>query len=37
LEEALVQLREAEEDRAEADRALWTVLKDLGLGGEHAP
>jgi len=36
LEEALVQLREAEEERAEADRALWTVLKDLGLGGDHA-
>lgn len=36
LEEALVLVREAEEERAAADRALWQVLKDLGLGGTHA-
>ncbi|WP_299029772.1 hypothetical protein [uncultured Thermanaerothrix sp.] len=35
-EDAPVQLHEAEEERAEADRALWKVLKDWGLGGEHA-
>jgi len=33
LEEAMVQLREAEEERAEADRKLEDVLKALGLGG----
>lgn len=32
LEEALVLLREAEEERAEADRALAEVLRVLGLG-----
>ena len=31
LEEALVELAEAEEDRAEADRQLREVLKSLGL------
>jgi type I restriction enzyme M protein len=33
LEEALVQLQEAEEERAAADRELEEVLKALGLGG----
>ncbi len=33
LEEAMVLLREAEEERAEADRALREVLAQLGLGG----
>ncbi|MBX6770816.1 MAG: SAM-dependent DNA methyltransferase [Chloroflexi bacterium] len=33
LEEAVVLLREAEEERAEADRELEAVLKELGLGG----
>jgi len=32
LEEALVLLREAEEERAQADAALQVVLRDLGLG-----
>jgi len=38
LEEAVVLLREAEEKRAEADRKLNGVLKELGLGmiGEEA-
>jgi len=36
LEEAVVLLREAEEERAEADRKLREVLKALGLDGEHA-
>jgi len=33
LEEAVVRLREAEEERAEADRALREVLRELGLDG----
>jgi type I restriction enzyme M protein len=33
LEEAMVLLREAEEERAAADRELEAVLKELGLGG----
>ncbi len=33
LEEAVVLLREAEEERAEADRALREVLRELGLEG----
>jgi len=33
LEEALVQLQEAEEERAAADRELDEILKVLGLGG----
>ena len=33
LEEAMVLLREAEEERAEADRELEKVLTELGLGG----
>jgi len=33
LEESLVQLQEAEEERAAADRELEEVLKALGLGG----
>jgi type I restriction enzyme M protein len=33
LEEAMVLLREAEEERAVADRELEAVLKELGLGG----
>lgn len=33
LEEAVVLLREAEEERAEADQELHQVLKKLGLGG----
>ncbi len=33
LEEAVVRLREAEEERAEADRALQEVLRQLGLDG----
>jgi type I restriction enzyme M protein len=33
LEEAVVRLREAEEERAEADRALREVLRELGLLG----
>lgn len=33
LEEAVILLREAEEERAEADRALEAVLKQLGLSG----
>ena len=33
LEEAMVLLREAEEERAEADRELEQILKTLGLGG----
>ncbi|MBC7324820.1 MAG: N-6 DNA methylase, partial [Moorella sp. (in: Bacteria)] len=33
LEEALVRLQEAEEERAAADRELEEVLKALGLGG----
>ena len=33
LEEAMVLLREAEEERAEADREMDQVLKKLGLGG----
>ncbi len=33
LEEAVVRLREAEEERAEADRALQEVLRKLGLDG----
>ena len=33
LEEAVVLLREAEEERAEADRALQEVLAKLGFGG----
>ncbi len=32
LEEAMVLLREAEEERAEADRALYEILESLGLG-----
>jgi len=36
LEEAMVRLQEAEEERAEADRALEEVLRMLGLGGSHA-
>lgn len=32
-EEAMVELREAEEERAEADKKLRKVLKGLGLGG----
>jgi len=32
LEEAVVRLREAEEEREEADRALSQVLESLGLG-----
>ncbi len=36
LEEAVVLLREAEEERAEADRELDRVLKSLGLGGLRA-
>ena len=32
LEEGVVLLREAEEERAEADRRLNEVLKELGLG-----
>jgi type I restriction enzyme M protein len=36
LEEAVVLLREAEEERAEADRELDRVLKALGLGGLRA-
>ncbi|MDM7325165.1 MAG: N-6 DNA methylase [Thermus sp.] len=36
LEEALVRLEEAEEERAEAERALREVLKYLGLGGNNA-
>ncbi len=32
LEEAVVLLREAEEERAEADRALQDVLAKLGFG-----
>ncbi|MBC7076724.1 MAG: SAM-dependent DNA methyltransferase [Synergistales bacterium] len=36
LEDAVVLLSEAEEERAEADRALAEVLKTLGLG-EHRP
>lgn len=36
LEEALVLLQEAEEERAEADRALTQVLEALGLGDFHA-
>ena len=35
LEEAVVLLREAEEERAEADRKLNEVLKELGLGPIH--
>lgn len=35
LEEAMVLLREAEEERAEADRALYEILERLGLGGGH--
>ncbi|MBC7237337.1 MAG: SAM-dependent DNA methyltransferase [Chloroflexi bacterium] len=35
LEEAMVRLQEAEEERAEADRALEEVLQRLGLGGFH--
>jgi type I restriction enzyme M protein len=31
LEEAVILLREAEEERAEADRALGEVLRKLGL------
>ena len=31
LEEAMVLLKEAEEERAEADKALWKVLRELGL------
>jgi type I restriction enzyme M protein len=31
LEEAVVRLQEAEEDRAEADRALNEVLRTLGV------
>jgi type I restriction enzyme M protein len=33
LEEAIVQLQEAEEERLNADRELEEVLKALGLGG----
>jgi type I restriction enzyme M protein len=33
VEEALVRLREAEEEREKADRELWEKLKLLGLGG----
>jgi hypothetical protein len=33
LEEALVQLQEAEEERSVADRELEEILKVLGLGG----
>lgn len=33
LEESLVQLQEAEEERVAADRELEEVLKALGLGG----
>jgi len=33
LEEAVVLLKEAEEERAEADRALQAVLKSLKLDG----
>jgi len=36
LEEAVVLLREAEEERAEADRALREVLATLGLAGQEA-
>ncbi len=35
LEEAIVLLREAEEELAKADRALQEVLEVLGLGGSH--
>ncbi len=31
LEEAVVLLREAEEERAEVDKALWVILSKLGL------
>jgi type I restriction enzyme M protein len=37
LEEAYVLLREAEEERAEADCALQTILRTLGLGDTYAP
>jgi len=33
LEEAVVLLQEADEERAEADRELRTVLEKLGFGG----
>jgi type I restriction enzyme M protein len=33
LEEAMTLLREAEEERAEADAALSEILESLGLGG----
>jgi type I restriction enzyme M protein len=35
LDEAIVLLQEAEEERAEADRELVKVLRALGLGGVH--
>jgi type I restriction enzyme M protein len=35
LEEALVLLAEAEEERAEADAELDAVLMALGFGGQH--
>ncbi len=35
LEEAVVLLREAEEERVEADRGLWHVLELLGMKGPH--
>ena len=34
--EAVVLLREAEEERAEADRALYAVLEMLGVEAPHA-
>jgi len=37
LEEAMVRLREAEEERAAADRELAQVLQHLGLGGLYEP
>jgi type I restriction enzyme M protein len=37
LEEAVVLLEEAEEERAEADKALWEVLGGLGLLRENNP
>lgn len=36
LEDAVVLLRQAEEERAEADQRLWTVLEGLGLGRRRA-
>ena len=35
LEEAVVLLQEAEEERVEADRELRAVLEKLGFGGWH--